>query len=51
MKYLAFKSLCDNGETLESPLMGTLWETDSQGRYCLESDGYGVHADSWDKAT
>jgi hypothetical protein len=30
--------------------MGTPWGRDSQGRFCLESDGYGVHADSWDKA-
>jgi hypothetical protein len=50
MDYLAFKSLDHNGETLESPLMGTLWNKDSQGRFCLESDGYGVHAESWDKA-
>jgi hypothetical protein len=50
MEYLAFKALDNNGETLESPLMETPWSRDSQGRFCLESDGYGVHADSWEKA-
>jgi hypothetical protein len=50
MNYLAFKSLENNGETLESPLMGTPWSRDSQGKICLESDGYGVHADSWERA-
>jgi hypothetical protein len=50
MNYLAFKSLDHNGETLESPLMGTPWTRDSQGRFCLESDGYGVHADLWEKS-